>query len=88
MWFDVNAKMTDSAVLTADISINEDVYAEAVDLYQWQPIGYYKDYNTSSKYTGTFDGDGHTIRGLYISKNTSDYISELCRFVRLCWKRR
>lgn len=73
MWFDVNAKMTDSAVLTADISINEDVYAEAADLYQWQPIGYYKDYNTSSKYTGTFDGDGHTIRGLYISMNTSDY---------------
>ena len=43
MWFDKHAKMTDSAVLTADITINEDVNAEASGLYKWTPIGWYKD---------------------------------------------
>ena len=37
-----HAKMTDSAVLTADITINEDVNAEATGLYKWTPIGWYK----------------------------------------------
>ncbi len=39
MWFDKHAQMTDSAVLTADITINEDVNAEATGLYKWTPIG-------------------------------------------------
>ena len=38
MWFDKHAQMTDSAVLTADITINEDVNAEATGLYKWTPI--------------------------------------------------
>lgn len=63
MWFDKNAAMNDSAKLLADITINEDVSgSEATSQkYKWTPIG------TSSKaYTGIFDGNGHTISGLYI----------------------
>ena len=75
MWFDKHAQMTDSAVLTADITINEDVNAEATGLYKWTPIGWYKDYSSSAKYTGTFDGDGHTISGLYVSMTGSGYTS-------------
>ena len=67
MWFNQNAKMTDSARLTADICINEDVTADTASLYNWTPIGWYRDYNNFNKYKGTFDGGNHTIRGLYIS---------------------
>ena len=71
MWFNKNAKMTDSAKLTADICINEDINAEVSALYKWTPIG---EYDSAKRYAGTFDGDGHTVRGLYIAtsgiKNT------------------
>lgn len=64
MWFDKNAKMTDSAKLLADITINEDVSGSDAtsQKYKWTPIG-----TDSSKYTGRFDGNGHTISGLYIN---------------------
>lgn len=75
MWFDKHAKMTDSAVLTADITINEDVNADAAGLYKWTPIGWYNNYESSAKYMGTFDGDGHTISGLYVSMTGSGYTS-------------
>lgn len=71
MWFNKNAKMTDSATLTADICINEDIKAEVSALYKWTPIG---EYDSAKRYAGTFDGGGHTVSGLYIAtsgiKNT------------------
>ena len=71
MWFNKNAKMTDSAKLTADIRINEDIDAEVSTLYKWTPIG---KYDSAKRYAGTFDGGGHTVSGLYIAtsgiKNT------------------
>ena len=39
MWFDKNYKVSDSAKLTADIRINEDVNAAESTLYKWTPIG-------------------------------------------------
>ena len=62
MWFNQNAKMTDSARLTADICINEDVTADTASLYKWTPIS-----NYDKRYTGSFDGAGHTVSGLYIA---------------------
>ena len=61
-----------NAVLTADITVNEGVLkpdgtlnTEKKDTFkQWTPIGY----NASSNdvwYGGTFDGQNHTISGLY-----------------------
>lgn len=61
MWFNQNAQMTDSARLTADIRINEDVTADTASLYKWTPIS-----NYDKRYTGSFDGAGHTVSGLYI----------------------
>ena len=69
MWFDKKAKMTDSAKLLADITINEDVSGSDAtsQKYKWTPIG------TSSKaYTGNFDGNGHTISGLYINSTAAN----------------
>ena len=67
MWLNKNAKMTDNVRLTADIRINEDLSTEDSNLFGWKPIG-----SSSARYTGTFDGGGHTISGLYIfaSSNT------------------
>ena len=55
-----------NAVLTADITVNNDVlYYDGTlnnnvsGFYTWTPIGYLE------SYTGTFDGQGHTISGLY-----------------------
>ena len=69
MWFDKNAKMTDSAKLLADITINEDVSGSDAtsQKYKWTPLG-----TDSSKYTGTFDGNGHTISGLYINSTAAN----------------
>ena len=63
-----------NAELTNDITINEDVLDENGNLItgktftQWTPICGKKirDYDYT-EYTGTFDGDGHTISGLYYS---------------------
>lgn len=38
----------------------------------WVPIADYK-VNSSNAYTGTFDGQEHTIRGLYLYSNSSDH---------------
>ena len=73
MWFNKNGKTTDSVKLTADICINEDVTIEDTSkLHKWTPIGWYRGYENYDKYKGTFDGNGHTISGLYIfAKSTS-----------------
>ena len=52
-----------NAKLTADIVVNENVLdangeANTGDFVQWTPIG---------NYSGTFDGQGHTVSGLYVS---------------------
>ncbi len=54
----INAKnTTQDAVLMADIDLGE---------FDWTPIG-----NVSPYYTGTFDGRGHKIEGLYINSSTT-----------------
>ena len=72
-WFaeQVNNGNTDiNAVLTADIVVNEHVLdadgnlnGESAGFRVWTPIGIDTD---GQKYEGTFDGQGHTISGLYI----------------------
>ncbi len=67
----VNGGDTDAwAVLTADITINENVLNSDGSLNGtptnvWTPIG-----NDSISYIGTFDGGGHTIKGLYIPRGS------------------
>ena len=71
--FDVNSGHVDAnAILTQDIVINADLFKQitdllkrtskaAPDLIEWQPIG-----TEENAYRGTFDGNGHTISGIYI----------------------
>lgn len=34
---------------------------------EWTPIGWYENINSNSPYTGTFDGGGYTIKGVYVT---------------------
>ena len=52
--------------LTADIRLNEQDVPTNGNL--WTPIG-----NKSKPFQGTFDGDGHTITGLYINDTAAGY---------------
>lgn len=63
------------AVLTADIVINEQVLTTDGELVEdtdgltaWTPIG-----SGDAPFDGTFDGQGHSISGLYINRPEADY---------------
>ena len=53
-----------SGRLTADINLSKKYNAETGE--SWEPIGIDEIYN-GTPFTGTFDGDGHKIIGLYLS---------------------
>ena len=64
-----------NAILTSNIIVNTGVLdenknlASKGDLTEWEPIG-----TRWSPYTGTFDGKGYTISGLYFNNPTSSYV--------------
>ncbi len=59
-----------NAILTADIVVNEGTMtAESTDVRVWTPIG-----NNNNKYTGTFDGNGKTVSGLYCEMSDSKFV--------------
>jgi len=64
------------AVLTNDIVLNDGTFAEngtytsgssGKTAEEWTPIGKYTNDNDKTPYTGTFDGQGHSIKGLYVN---------------------
>ena len=71
------------AVLTNDIVLNDGTFAEngtytpgssSKAAEKWTPIGKYTDDNDKTPYTGTFDGQGHTIKGLYVNSASDAYV--------------
>ena len=76
----VNQDTSASAVLKTDITVNDNVLdengnlvSETVNLKTWVPIGY-SDGAHAQTYTGTFDGGGHTISGLYFANPLISYV--------------
>ncbi len=74
----VNAgKTTLNAKLTADIVVNEGVLnddgtlnvADSSKFVKWTPIG-----TKDNPYIGTFDGQGHTVSGLYFNDDQMHYV--------------
>lgn len=53
-----------SAVLTADIDLG---------YRPWTPIGCYVDWQNNHPYRGVFDGQGHTVSGLYVTALSNGY---------------
>ncbi len=72
-WFAeyVNAGNTSAnAILTADIVVNEGTMsAESEGAREWTPIG-----NNDNSYTGTFNGNDHTVSGLYFNNSETNYV--------------
>ena len=63
-----------NGVLTADIVVNDSVLnadgsLKGTPTYSWTPIG-----TSSYKYAGTFDGNGHTVSGLYFNNTSTSYV--------------
>lgn len=80
---DVNNGNTFSNVffkLTADIVLNNRVIAEngeltkdSANLNVWIPIGDKVDQSSYLIFLGTFDGNGHEVRGLYVNSPEKEY---------------
>ena len=77
-----------NAVLTADITVNEDLLTSinadedgnvtnGSSFKAWRPMGMAdeKGYLTGW-YTGIFDGNGHSISGLYVNRDESDDVDD------------
>ena len=75
-----NGNTSASAVLTADITVNKSLLSSLEfddnenvtngnNFTDWTPIR-----NRSNKYTGKFDGQGHTISGLYFNDANTDFV--------------
>lgn len=63
-----------NAILMNDITVNEGVLdavnkGQVSDFIEWEPIG--TSYTDDKAYSGTFDGNKHTISGLYFNKPNS-----------------
>ncbi|MDD4369757.1 MAG: leucine-rich repeat protein [Anaerostipes sp.] len=82
-WFAATVNGTDGltknesacATLVSDITVNTGVLnkdgtlnGNGENFRVWEPIG-----NLNNQYSGTFDGKGHTIQGLYVN-TTKDYV--------------
>ena len=74
---DVTAANTSAcAELMNDITVNENVLKDdgtpaddTSNFRSWTPIG-----NSNNQYIGTFDGQGHTISGLYFNTSTAECV--------------
>ena len=69
--------------LTADIVLNDGTFDEkgnytsgpsGTPLEEWTPIGEYKTDSVNTPYTGTFDGQGHAIKGLYVNLESDVFV--------------
>ena len=66
---DADARLMNDIDLNPNMKIDEDgTVTNGDELAQWTPIGN----SESTAYTGTFDGNGKTISGLYINNSTAD----------------
>lgn len=70
------AEPSANAVITADIIVNTGVLKsdgtladDTSSFTSWTPIG-----NSSNKYTGSFNGQNHTVSGLYFNNTSTSYV--------------
>ena len=72
-------KLSANAILMNDITVNEGVLdainkgkVSESNFIEWEPIGKHDNYD--DVYTGTFDGQGYTISGLYFNDTKASYV--------------
>ena len=61
-------------ILMNDLEFTDADFAAGGDFYNsgsgWEPIGE----NNSAPFTGTFNGKGHVVKGLYINRSSTSYV--------------
>ena len=73
-----NAILTDDIVINSNVIVDGELTEDTASLIEVDPIAkYYEEpetysYNTSY-YTGTFDGNGHSVSGLYMCNTAREY---------------
>ncbi len=66
---DADARLMNDIVLNEKIEVDDNgAVTNQKELSEWTPIG-----TSSSRYSGTFDGNGKTISGLYIDSSSANY---------------
>ena len=76
-------------ILTADIIVNQNVLVDGelnsnhAGFRSWKPVGY-SGINNSAVYNGTFDGQNHTIRGLYLVDYGNQITPTFCGLFGWC----
>ena len=63
VWFR-NKVISETSTSSLKAKLTADIDLEGSITNQWEPIG-----TNAHRFEGTFDGDGHTIEGLYISRD-------------------
>jgi len=67
-----------------DLSKYDDAHVNALGFRGWEPLGYYdEDTNTYYPFTGSYDGNGHSITGLYIRNVIPDNPPESAFFAAI-----
>ena len=67
----INAVLASNIVINGTLEYDE---TDANNALQWTPIGYYNSANDKLLYSGNFDGNGKTIRGLCIIDTSCNYV--------------
>lgn len=68
-----NAEIVEVSSGRYEIEVTYNGSSDIPDFEQWTPIGIWDNYNDIyNDYSGTFDGDGHTVSGIYIN-TSSDF---------------
>jgi hypothetical protein len=76
---EINGKLTADIIVNAKVLNSDGSLIEgASKLREWTPIGAYtfnrETYSSENPYLGTFDGDGHTISGLYYNNRNKEQV--------------
>ena len=69
---DVRNNLAGSYILMSDIDLGNSVWGEVYAGGGWEPIG-----TSAANFTGTFDGNGYSISGLFINRPGTSYIGLL-----------
>ena len=65
----INAVLTNDIVVNKNVLVNGELNSSLTNPREWTPIG-----NSSNYYKGTFDGQNHTISGLYFNDSSTSYV--------------
>lgn len=69
----INGRLSNDIIVNSQVLDQEgNLITDSASLRQWEPIGFYN--GLWAEYNGEFDGNGHTISGLYFNDSQLDLV--------------